>query len=225
MIFFALYIIHDRYYSEKRANASEREKLINELNFLKAQLNPHFLFNAINSIYVLIDEDKKLASKTLLKFSALLRYQLYDCTQDWMPVEREFEFIKDYVDLEKMRNNDNLDVSFKFSDQTLNLQIAPFILLPFVENAFKHRSYNIQDNSVVITANFKDNFLVFSVTNSYDEFKIKKDEGGGIGLLNVYRRLQLAYPDKHKIDVSKKEGKYKINLELQLYENALYNSR
>ncbi len=224
-VFFAIYTVKDRYDTEKRTNKLEKEKLLNELNFLKAQLNPHFLFNAINSIYVLIEEDKKLASQTLLKFSGLLRYQLYDCSNDWMPIDREIEFLKDYVDLEKMRNNDNLNVSFQIECGKNNLEIAPFILTPFVENAFKHKSNYKDQNYVIIKGDVTDKMLTFSVTNTYGEFTVKSDQvSGGIGLQNVYRRLELLYPGKHRIEVVKNEETYCINLELELHENAMYFS-
>ncbi len=226
--FFAVYTISDRYYSERRNNQLEKERLENELNFLKAQINPHFLFNALNSIYVLIEEDKKLASNTLLKFSGLLRYQLYYCNNKLMPLQKELQFLRDYADLEMMRNSDQLTLKFQLPEINDTIAIAPFILTAFVENAFKHKSANQQGHFVNITAQIKENKLAFMVSNTFEEQGndvYPLSESGGIGLQNVYRRLELLYPNKHQLHIKKEHGVYTINLELELYENEMPVSR
>ena len=223
IFFFAAYSIQGRINTEQRNRQLEKERLETELNFLKAQINPHFLFNAINSIYVLIDEDKKLASKTLLKFSALLRYQLYDCSQDHMPLAREMEFLQDYIDLETLRCGDNLSVSFQNRTDISGREIAPFILIPFVENAFKHRSYNIDGNSVLICAEVRNDIFKFSVANTYEEevHPGGGKPGSGIGLQNVSRRLELLYKGKHELTAVRADGVYSVTLEMKLNENAM----
>lgn len=226
--FFAVYTISDRYYSERRNNQLEKERLENELNFLKAQINPHFLFNALNSIYVLIEEDKKLASNTLLKFSGLLRYQLYYCNNKLMPLQNELQFLRDYADLEMMRNSEQLTLNFQSAEINDSIAIAPFILTAFVENAFKHNAANQQGHFVSIEVKVVENHLFFFVRNTYEE---QRDEPfplpqvGGIGLQNVYRRLELLYPNKHQLNIKKELGVYNINLELELYENEMPVSR
>lgn len=223
-LFFAIYTVQDRYSTEMRNKLLEKERLETELNFLKAQINPHFLFNAINSIYVLIEEDKRLASQTLLKFSGLLRYQLYDCSNDHMPLARELEFLNDYIELERLRNGDNLKITFRNDTEPGNREIAPFVLIPFVENAFKHRSHNEANNFVSIKAEVLNDTLHFTVTNTYDEGLIidsGKNEGG-IGLQNAHRRLELLYKDNHELTAIKADGVYSVNLQLKLNENAMY---
>jgi tetratricopeptide (TPR) repeat protein len=196
----------------------EKEKLQTELQFLKAQINPHFLFNALNSIYVLMDDDKQMASDTLLKFSSLLRYQLYDCNSNVTTIEKEMEFINNYILLEKVRNSDYLEVVTEFSNQPGYLQIAPFVLIPFVENAFKHVShFTDQPNRINIRAYFEDITLFFHVTNTCDE-KIGSAERvhKGIGLINVKRRLELLYPEKHNLEVRENGQNFSIFLTLKL---------
>lgn len=222
--FFAVYTISDRYYSERKNNQLEKERLENELNFLKAQINPHFLFNALNSIYVLIEEDKKLASNTLLKFSGLLRYQLYYCNNKMMPLKKELEFLRDYADLEMMRNSELLTMSFNSPEINDTVAIAPFILTAFVENAFKHKAENHIGHYVNIVVSLKENHLVFEVSNTYEEQENPStypSEEGGIGLQNVYRRLELLYPNQHQLQIKKDSGVYLVKLELELYENEM----
>lgn len=225
-VFFAIYSIDDKLQSEKKVLIAEKERLANELNFLKAQLNPHFLFNALNSIYVLIQEDQKLATDTVLKFSGLLRYQLYDCTNAWMPLDRELEFLRDYIDLEKMRCNDNLNIVFEVSGTDSNYEIAPFILSPFVENAFKHRSNFTANNFIKITAIRNGDILNFSVINSYNSLPERNEHTpGGIGLPNVKRRLELLYSNAYALNIDKSENTYTVNLQLKLHENEMYHRR
>lgn len=222
--FFAVYAVQYTFQTERRNRKLEKEKLESELNFLKAQINPHFLFNSINSVYVLIDEDKKLARETLLKFSGLLRYQLYDCSNNYMPLERELEFIKDYIDLELVRSGNDVLISFETVAYIPQLDIAPFLLVPFVENAFKHRSRRKTGNWVSVKCTANDNVFSMEVTNSRDPGAENKPYGG-IGLQNVKRRLTLLYPGKHTLNITKTEYEYNVNLQLILNENTMHISR
>lgn len=223
--FFAIYAVKGRFDTERRNRILEKERLETELNFLKAQINPHFLFNSINSVYVLIDEDKKLASQTLLKFSGLLRYQLYDCTNDQMPLERELEFLKDYVDLEIIRSGSDVEITFDAEPGADYLKIAPFILVPFVENAFKHRSHRKSGNYVRINITVKEDTLHVSVVNTFDDTISDTTHYGGIGLQNVQRRLQLLYPGEHTLKIEQHNGIYCVNLQLKLHEDTMHTGR
>ncbi len=211
-------IVH--YYYQKSSNTKllEKERLETELNFLKAQINPHFLFNALNSIYVLMKDDIKLSEQTLLKFSSLLRYQLYDCSSNETDLERETEFLNDYIALERIRNSENRIVNFNIINQTGSKRIAPFILLPFVENAFKHIShFNSRVNTIDITLEMSGNHLHFIVINTFeDNTYSKQEDAGGIGLQNVKRRLALLYPNKHILEIDKQKNIFtaKLNIEL-----------
>ncbi len=223
LLFFSVAIIRNLYLSEKEKNRKEKEQLENELNFLKAQINPHFLFNAINSIYVLIDEDSKLASKTLLQFSGMLRYQLYDCSKAFMPLDREIQFLKDYVELQRLRINNTVSIDFEAINTDQEIGIAPFILIAFVENAFKHLSQFTNNSFITISIKLENKTLSFLVSNSYEPNEPSNNykTEGGIGLPNVLRRLELLYKDKHKYLVSKTSNVYTTELILDLYEDEL----
>lgn len=218
IIFTAVVVITSLYKADQRNKFLEREQLKTELAFLKAQLNPHFMFNALNSIYVLIDIDKKHASDTLLRFSDLLRYQLYEGKSDKIPLTREVKFIKDFISIEKMRlNNEDVKLDFTVSDNIDYFRISPFILIPFIENAFKHISLNEKrNNHIKIQIEVQNNLLNMRVENTYDEDRLEHSEKKrtGIGLVNVQRRLNLLYPDKHELHTVKQDGIYKVHLKL-----------
>jgi two-component system, LytTR family, sensor kinase len=225
LIFLSADIIYSRYQNDLRNRKIEKEKLETELNFLKSQLNPHFLFNALNSIYVLIEEDKKVASQTLLKFSGLLRYQLYECKENFVEVSRELEFLNDYTGLEKLRNGDNLQVKFDIPENINHFAIAPFILIPFVENAFKHVSRNPhKENYVEIESEIIHDAFIFKVSNTVDHNSLEKNKNGGIGLQNVKRRLELLYPEKHELTIFKQNGTFDVMLKLYTDKNELHHS-
>lgn len=227
MVFFVFITIPRMYTTDQRNKLLEKERLETELNFLKSQINPHFLFNALNSIYVLIEEDKKLAAETLLKFSDMLRYQLYECSVQNMSVSKELAFLHDFAALEKIRNSENLEVSFDIHPDIVNMQIPPFLLLPFIENAFKHISHHTdKSNYINICFSVASGSFVFSVINTYDEQpKWFRQKQGGIGLQNVTRRLELLYPGKHVLDVKPNNGIYSIQLKLAIDEDEMYTGR
>ena len=127
--------------AQKRQQLLEKEKLETELKFLKSQFNPHFLFNTINSIFVLINKNPEMASESLVKFSSLMRYQLYECNSNQIPLRNELAYIESFIELESLRQNDNFDLEIKIPKITAETPtVAPFILIPFIENAFKHIS-------------------------------------------------------------------------------------
>ncbi|MEJ7585936.1 MAG: histidine kinase [Ferruginibacter sp.] len=126
---------------QQRVAEIAKEKAEAELNFLKSQINPHFLFNSLNSVYFLIDKNNPDARNALGKFSDMLRYQLYEMNGDQIPVEKEIRYLNDYVDLQKLRKDDQYVLSFKYSPEVKGFKIEPLLLVPFVENAFKHLSH------------------------------------------------------------------------------------
>jgi two-component system LytT family sensor kinase len=224
-IFIAVVVIGRYYKNAQYSKQLEKERLETELNFLKAQINPHFLFNALNSIYVLIDINKRTASDALLKFSGLLRYQLYECRENKVDVAREMLFLHDYIGLEKIRNSDNLEVLVDVPEKMPHFQIAPFLLIPFVENAFKHISiHENESNFIRISARLANDHFSFSVSNSFDEHAGNNNDKGGIGLQNVKRRLELIYPEAHELDIRKADGVYSVHLTLYTGEHELHHS-
>jgi two-component system, LytTR family, sensor kinase len=226
-IFTTVILVYYWYEADQRNRQFEQAKLEAELNFLKAQTNPHFLFNALNSIYVLIDIDKQQAADTLLRFSDLLRYQLYECSSSKVSVQRELDFLQDYIGLETMRYGEFVKVSYKRPEQVPHFPIEPFLLLPFVENAFKHVSKRpAGENWISIEAQVQEDHFAFRVANTCEE-AVPGDvrRPGGIGLQNVKRRLQLLYPDRHQLDIDHDKGHFKVQLKIYADEDELHHHR
>ncbi|WP_212748434.1 sensor histidine kinase [Maribacter algarum] len=215
--------------SEKRRNEVEKENLKTELKFLRSQFNPHFLFNTINSIFVLINKDQDKASDSLAKFSELLRYQLYECNEPFINLDRELNYLENFIELQKLRQDRTkfelhveLDIAGNY-----NLEIAPFILMPFVENAFKHVShYKSTKNWIDIKLNLIEKELVFYVENSRNILEVSREnDTSGIGLNNVKRRLELLYPNAYALDIVKGNTKHNVQLRLQLNKMRIEKNR
>ncbi len=208
---------------QRRTQQLEKEKLETELKFLRSQFNPHFLFNTINSIHFLIRKDPELASDTLAKFSDLLRYQLYECNEARIPLKKEVHYLSNFVALEKLRNSERLSVSLDVSENVNGAQVAPFILMPFVENAFKHASKGKQqENFIRVSLCQSPQQLQFEVENSKEIGASSTREAvhyGGIGLVNVRRRLDLLYPQRHTLRIDEHDNTYSVHLTLDLDEN------
>jgi two-component system LytT family sensor kinase len=206
---------------QRRQQALEKEKLETELKFLKYQFNPHFLFNSINSIFFLIHKNPDMASDSLAKFSELLRHQLYESNDNLIPIDKEIDYLENFIELEKLRQNDNLKVSFDGDEAcTTNLGIGPFILMTFVENAFKHVSkHKDEPNWIDIKLTIKNKELLLCLINSKSE-EVNKDvvNYGGIGLKNVQRRLELLYPGKFALDIKDNADIFSVKCRIQLSE-------
>lgn len=215
----AVKAIRDKIRGDRRTALLEKEKTDSELRFLKSQMNPHFLFNAINSIYVLIKKDPDFAGLTLVKFADMLRYQLYECNTDVIPIEKEISYLDNYIQLEKLRKGDLIQTRYHVSPSTGKFSIAPLLLIPFVENAFKYVSNCPEKNNfVTVDLNFQDNIFELSVENSMDADAMmpKEKTWGGIGLENVRRRLQLIYDGRHALDISTRDDVFSILLTIKV---------
>lgn len=198
-------------------NKMQLEKITNdhletELKFLKAQYHPHFLFNALNTIYFQMDEDVDGAKHSIEKFSELLRYQLYD-QQHQVPVQNELSYLQSFIDLQKIRSSEKLKLEVNF-DKALNGQLVyPLLFLPLVENAFKFIG---GDYKLAICAQLTDNEVIFTVENSVPQFKQPLvPKSGGIGLENLKRRLDLLYPGKHSLLTTTNSDNFAAKLTLQ----------
>jgi two-component system, LytTR family, sensor kinase len=205
---------------QRRLGEMAREKAEAELNFLKSQINPHFLFNSLNSVYFLIDKHNDQARRALHKFSDMLRYQLYECNDDKIPIEKEIGYIRDYVDLQKLRHGEQHEVELVCGPELGGFMIEPLLLMPFVENSFKHLSHfgHGRKNLVFIKAEKKGDEFFFSVQNTTEG---KSNSGGpsrpgGIGLRNVTRRLELLYDGKHELSISTSNDRFLVNLKISL---------
>ena len=202
---------------EKEASDLKGENLNSELKFLRSQINPHFLFNALNNIYSLSILKSEKTPETILKLSDMLRYIIYDCNAEKVPLTKELNYIDNYISLQKlkMENMDNVKVDFTKAQG--DFLIAPMILIPFIENSFKHSSIEDQKNSwISMTLSTENDELNFHITNSLPAKIQSLDSASGIGLENVRRRLQLIYPGKHTLDVTLKELEFSVALRITL---------
>ena len=219
---FALVFFYEYYRNQQIQQALEQEKLKAELKFLKAQINPHFLFNGINSVYHLIDQKPEIAKSTLLNFSNLLRYQLYECNDDFIPLEKELDHIRDYVAMEKIRRGEDVQIELELPNEINQIKIPPLLFTPFIENAFKYVSNhdNGADNKINLKIRLQqeDNKLRFEVQNTVDE-KILKT-GGGIGIENVKKRLNLIFPKRHDLDIFKETNQFVVRMSLSLLPHS-----
>ncbi|WP_149695950.1 sensor histidine kinase [Chitinophaga sp. CF418] len=205
--------------TQRKQQLLEKEKLETELNFLKHQFNPHFLFNTINSIFFLIHKNPDMASASLAKFSELLRYQLYECNDKQILLSREISYMENSIELERLRQNDNVEVILDIDlENSSQWGIAPFILMTFVENAFKHVSkHTNQPNWIRIDLEQEGEQLNFAVSNSTSDVASNDIvHYGGIGLKNVQRRLDLIYPGQYSLDIQHHNDRFDVRLQLYL---------
>lgn len=217
----AIKSIRDKVRNDRRTQRLEKEKTEHELQFLRSQMNPHFLFNAINSIYVLIRKDPDLASDTLLKFADLLRYQLYECNADRISIEKEIVYLDNYIALEKVRRGNTLCTEYAVGEEVRHFSIAPLLIIPFVENAFKYvSSYPDGPNQVTVKLHCRDGMFELAVENTVDQEGFAEERAvgngvsGGIGLENVRRRLELIYNGRHRLDIGKVGARFFVLLKI-----------
>lgn len=218
--FFAVTIKLLKYwYANKEAQQIlTREKLEAELKFLKTQIHPHFLFNTLNNLYALTLKKSDRAPDMVLKLSELINYMLYECTGHEVLLAKEVKFIRNYIDIEKMRYGDRLDVDIRVTGEIGDRKIAPLVILPFVENCFKHgASEDLQPSWVKITIDIADDHLITKVENSKSSENGHRGLAGseGIGIQNVKRRLDLLYPGRHELKIINGDETFLVILSIQ----------
>jgi LytS/YehU family sensor histidine kinase len=208
----------DRIQNQKQLELLEKEKTKNELDFLKAQINPHALFNSLNTIYGHIDKDNQVARNILLQFSELLRYQLYDCSAEKVNLENEIDYIRNYIAFQQLRKNEKLIVDLEINTTGDDLKIAPLLLIVLIENAFKFVSNSSEkENKISIRLFTKGTVLDCSVLNSVEEPQfVSNDNSKGIGIANFKRRLQLLYPGKYSFISKNENDLYQTNLTIDI---------
>jgi sensor histidine kinase YesM len=203
------------YTNQKAQQVLTQEKLQAELKFLKTQIHPHFLFNTLNNLYALTLKKSDKAPETVLKLSELINYMLYECRSDEVSLSKEIKFIRNYVDIEKMRYGDKLDVDIRVTGDVADRKIAPLILLPFVENCFKHGAgEDLQQSWVKVTIDSHSDHLVIKVENSKANGNGHAREEG-IGIQNVKRRLDLLYTGKHELKIINGAETFLVILSIQ----------
>ena len=198
---------------ELRMKEVEKQKIEAELSALKAQVNPHFFFNTLNSLYALSLDKSDKAPELILKLSDLMRYVIYESRDEMVPLGKQLEFLQSYVYLERLRCGDSLDVQFNITGNRPEIKIAPLIYLAFIENAFKHGAKDIKDNPFIhILFNLEnEDRVVFTIENRADPFRGKRP-GGGFGLTNVKKRLDLLYPGKYELNINETVTKFRVDL-------------
>ncbi|MBK8368919.1 MAG: histidine kinase [Bacteroidetes bacterium] len=207
---FQTWIINTEHITELR-----QQNLQSELTQLKSQINPHFLFNTLNNINTLTQTNPTKASEVIIKLSDLLRYQLYDSTQDKISLKSDIIFLENFLNIEKMRR-DNFSFSVNVSGDTHTIQIPPFMFIPFIENATKHSVNPLNSSYIKVNFKIEKDTLVFECENSVAHSKNTNLEPGGIGLANIKRRLELLFEGKHILIITQQTDMYYAKLTLNL---------
>jgi two-component system LytT family sensor kinase len=201
--------------SEQRNKEIANEKLKAELSFLKAQINPHFLFNTLNNIYSLASSQSEYTAPAVMKLSSIMRYVLSEARNDMVPLEKEILFTSHYIELQKMRLTDKTSIDFTIQGDPIGRQIAPLLLLPFVENAFKYGISTRERSPIRILLEIKKDSLYFSVVNhKHINTTLKLAENTGIGISNTKRRLDLLYEDHYALTIDDKANEFTVHLNI-----------
>jgi len=207
-------LVKQWYQDQQKEQQKKHEKLEAELKLLKSQVQPHFLFNTLNNIYSLALKRSEDTSDVVLKLSEILSYLLYECEQPEVLLSKEVEMIENYISLEKIRYGDRLDLAFTKSGDLTGIKIAPHLLLPFIENSFKHGAGKLRNHAVIkIDLKITDESLTFNIENNKPMTALEpKSDRKGIGLENVKKRLELIYKDKYDLKIYHEQEIYSVNL-------------
>ena len=213
-----LKFVEDYFELEGRRKELENQQLTSELQFLKAQVNPHFLFNTLNNLYYLALNNSSQTPEVIAKLAGMMRYMLHDSNHPLVPLSREIEYIENYLSLERLRLDDRVPIAFEVAGEVEGVRIAPLILITFLENAFKHGVSGAGDEVfITVHLDVREGMVHYQVINS----RLAADrktlaEQSGIGLQNVRRRLELSYPDRYHLSTRETEDRYEVDLQLQL---------
>lgn len=209
--------IRDKVISDTLEKDKENEYLKTELALLRSQVSPHFMFNVLNNMVALARKQSALLEPSLIKLSSLMRYMLYETDEEKVSLEKETEYLNSYIDLQQQRFGKKVCLNINMHPADKMYDIEPMLLIPFVENAFKHGTGLIENAHIDIDLKAEKNILYFRVTNKYAPSSNEvKDKASGIGLTNVQRRLQLLYPLKHELHISKEGELFKVRLKINI---------
>jgi two-component system, LytTR family, sensor kinase len=222
LFFFALslayQLINEKVKSDRLTSEKENENLKTELSLLRSQVSPHFMFNVLNNMVALARKQSDLLEPSLIKLSSLMRYMLYEADEDKVPLEKEIEYLQSYIDLQQQRFGKKVKVTVTIDAPDSTLGIEPMLLIPFVENAFKHGTGLIEDARIDIDLRAKNNVLQFIVRNRYNASSVEiKDKTSGIGLTNVKRRLNLLYAKSYSLMITQQDNWFIVSLQLNLH--------
>lgn len=194
----------------------DKHNLERQLEYLKYQVNPHFFMNTLNNIHALVDIDPERAKTTIVELSKMMRYILYEGNNRLIPLPREVQFLNNYVQLMRLRYTDKVSIRMSAPSNLPDVMIPPLLLIMFVENAFKHGISYRTESFVYITVDVKDDRLKFVCSNSKQHLTVKEKSGGGMGLVNVRRRLDLLFQDTYTLKIEDRENEYNVSLDLPL---------
>lgn len=211
-------LLLDRIQTQQQLEQLETIRVQTELDYLKAQINPHALFNSLNTIYGHIDKSNQVARNILLQFSELLRYQLYDCGEEKVCLNKELAYIKNYIDFQRLRKEEELLVTLHIKNGETDLKIAPLLLIVLIENAFKFVStFPDKENKITIEISIEKNTLYSSFINTKEKQPTYiSNNSNGIGITNLKRRLELLYPDQYTFITTEQDELYQTNLTIDL---------
>lgn len=213
----AYQLIRDKQKTDKLSKEKETENLKTELSLLRSQVSPHFMFNVLNNMVSLARKKSDLLEPSLIKLSSLMRYMLYETEEEKVSLEKEIDYLHSYIDLQQQRFGKKLTVNVSLDVGDDQYQIEPMLLIPFVENAFKHGTGSIEGATIQIDLTANKNILQFNVSNKYDPLSAEiKDASSGIGLNNVSRRLDLLYFNKHTLLITKNNNWFTVSLQINL---------
>jgi two-component system, LytTR family, sensor kinase len=209
--------IRDKIYADNLAQEKENEFLKTELSLLRSQVSPHFMFNVLNNMVALARKQSDQLEPSLIKLSSLMRYMLYETDEEKVSLEKETEYLQSYIDLQQQRFGKKVTINTQFNQPDKTYFIEPMLLIPFVENAFKHGTGMIENARINIELTAANGKLQFIVQNKYNENSGEiKDKASGIGLTNVGRRLELLYNDDHELSIQKNNDLFTVKLQIQL---------
>jgi len=209
--------IRDKIAADNLAKEKENEYLKTELSLLRSQVSPHFMFNVLNNMVALARKQSDLLEPSLIKLSSLMRYMLYETDEEKVSLEKETDYLQSYIDLQQQRFSKKVVINVTMCPADKLYDIEPMLLIPFVENAFKHGTGMIEQPQIDIVLKAEKNILHFKVSNKYNPSSVEiKDKASGIGLTNVQRRLNLLYPNHHTLQITKSEDRFTVSLQLNL---------
>lgn len=214
-------IAQEWFKSEQQREVLKVENLNAELKFLKSQINPHFLFNCLNTIYSLAHKHSAQTEDAIVKLSTIMRYMIYESNEDKVQLQQELQYLEDYIDIQRLRMPDDIVVDYAVQGNPVGLRIEPMLLVPFVENAFKHGISYAEPSFIAIAVAIEKSQVRLVVENS--RFRQRVSEKGGIGLQNVRKRLELLYTEDHDLEITEAENQFIVDLKIVLKNDQVYS--
>jgi hypothetical protein len=216
MVFGAATILGIALYTRERLRNSEREKSTAELSYLRAQINPHFMFNTLNSIYSLAISRSEKTADAIVMLSGMMRYVTTESHREQVPIEKELDYIRGYIELQKIRLGDTVNIDFRILGSTGDFKITPLVIITFVENAFKYGVNPEIDSDIIVHISLLNNTLDLKIKNQIIGKADANDSGSGLGIANARKRLKMVYPGKHHLSIQQNKNDFEVNLTVRM---------